>query len=238
MSFPSSTDSFAGFTASHTLSTDNHASQHNSEQSAIVAIENKIGTGASTPVNNTFLAGNGTGTSTWRALTASDVGLSNVPNNTLVDTLKAVYPIGSIYIETSGTNPGTTFGFGVWAAYGQGQVLVGYKSGDSNFGTAGTTGGEATHLITASESGLPVHQHAITDPGHTHNPGAGNNIYNSISGGGAHDLGSGVNQFPLSSTTASNTTGISINNSTSANASSAHNNLQPYIVVYMWIRNS
>lgn len=63
--FPSSIPSYAGFTSTHTLSQDQHASQHNSEQGDIIAIATKVGTGASTPTNNTVLRGNGTGTTTF-----------------------------------------------------------------------------------------------------------------------------------------------------------------------------
>lgn len=42
----------------------------NSFEGEIVALGTKLGTGSSTPVNNTFLIGNGTGTSTWSALTS------------------------------------------------------------------------------------------------------------------------------------------------------------------------
>jgi len=63
--FPSSIDSFAGFTSTDTLAHDNHASQENQQETAIVAIETKLGTGASTSTNNTVLRGNGSGTSTF-----------------------------------------------------------------------------------------------------------------------------------------------------------------------------
>ena len=81
MSFPSSTDSFAGFTSTHTLQQDSHAAQHNQEQTAIVAIENKIGTGTSTPTSTSVLVGNGTGTSTW-----GTVNLTNQVNGVLPTT--------------------------------------------------------------------------------------------------------------------------------------------------------
>jgi C1q domain len=60
------------FTNSPSLS--NIDSQQNS---AIIAIESKLGTGASTPTNNTFLVGNGTGTSAWS---------NTVPAGTVVGT--------------------------------------------------------------------------------------------------------------------------------------------------------
>lgn len=63
--FPGAIATFAGFVASHTLSVDNHAAQHNLEQAEIEATQTKLGTGTSTPANNTVLRGNGVGTSTW-----------------------------------------------------------------------------------------------------------------------------------------------------------------------------
>lgn len=63
--FPGAIPSFTGFTSSHTLSQDQHASQHNSEQSEIVAIATKIGTGSSTPASGKLLRGTGAGTSSW-----------------------------------------------------------------------------------------------------------------------------------------------------------------------------
>ena len=77
-SFPSSLDSFIGFTASHTLATDQHASQHNLEQSAIVAVETKLGTGSSTPTSGLPLVGTGTGTSAWGAVSLTGAGVSGI----------------------------------------------------------------------------------------------------------------------------------------------------------------
>lgn len=65
MAFPGALPSFTGFTSSHTLAADNHAAQHNLEQSEIVAVATKMGTGASTPSTSTVLRSNSNGTSTW-----------------------------------------------------------------------------------------------------------------------------------------------------------------------------
>lgn len=77
MAFPGAIVSFAGFTSSHTLAADTHAAQHNSEQTEIVAVETKVGTGSSTPIVNTVLRGTGTGTSSWAqvALTTDVTGI-------------------------------------------------------------------------------------------------------------------------------------------------------------------
>lgn len=63
--FPGALAAFAGFTATHTLAADNHAAQHNLEQAEIVAVQTKVGTGASTPAVSQVLTGTGAGTSSW-----------------------------------------------------------------------------------------------------------------------------------------------------------------------------
>jgi microcystin-dependent protein len=224
MSFPSSIPSYTGFTSSETLAVAQHASQHNQEQGDITAIATKIGTGASTPTNNVFLVGNGAGSSAWRTINSSDIGFSPL------SVLQQVYPVGCIYTEITGTNPGTTFGLGTWLRYGQGEVLVGQKTGDTNFGTVGNTGGESTHLLTGAESGTSVHGHGVTDPGHLHTQGI-------VIGGADGVVGSPAVGITVTNTGTS-TTGLTVNNSSASNASNAHNNLQPFIVVYFWQRTA
>jgi hypothetical protein len=50
-----------------------HAALHGNTNDAIKAVEAKVGTGASTPTNNTFLIGNGTGTSVYSSLTSAQL---------------------------------------------------------------------------------------------------------------------------------------------------------------------
>ena len=50
------------------------------------------------------------------------------------------YPVGSVYISVSSTNPGTLFG-GTWQAFAQGRMLVGLKPTDVDFDTVEETGG-------------------------------------------------------------------------------------------------
>jgi len=142
-----------------------------------------------------------------RNLTIS--GTLTIGSNTAT-TLQAVYPVGSIYINAAvSTNPGTLLGFGTWAAFGAGRVIVGLNAADSDFDTAQETGGAKTHTLTIDE--MPSHNHSVTmSTSDTDN--------NNLSEGDT----SGTSSFTTSST----------------GGGSAHNNLQPYIVAYMWRRTA
>ena len=123
--------------------------------------------------------------------------------------LSSLYPVGSIYMNASnGTNPATLIGFGTWAAFGAGRVPVGINSGDTDFDTAEETGGAKTHTLTVDE--MPAHTHSVPNSG------------------------SQNNSFDSGTTVGNDVTGTS----GSAGGGQAHNNLQPYIVVYMWKRTA
>lgn len=54
------------------------------------------------------------------------------------------FPIGAVFISVVSTNPSTLLGYGTWAAFGAGRVLVGLNAGDTDFDTAEKTGGAKT----------------------------------------------------------------------------------------------
>ena len=158
----------------------------------------------------------------------------------MLDTMKKIYPVGSIYMSTVSTNPATLFGFGTWEAMPAGRVLL--AQGKSDWGTtyeAGSTGGEATHKLTVGE--LPSHGHSAstnTTGNHTHtHPGwqMGEGIRHQDGCSAIPQRGdkggySGTYTF---STAGNHSHTITIN-STGNNQS--HNNLQPYISIYIWKR--
>lgn len=165
----------------------------------ITALAAKLGTGSDTAANGQALMGNGAGTSEWRALVKADVGLGNVDNTsdatkqsaTVTAALLAAFPVGSIYINTSNTNPGTFIG-GTWVAFGAGRVPVGFDSGQTEFDTDEETGGAKTHTLTIAE--MPAHTHSYNDPEGTGiatgAPSGGQwnvNQTGSTGGGGAHN---------------------------------------------------
>ena len=139
---------------------------------------------------------------------------------------KLIYPIGRGFIDFTDTDYSNYLGL-TWERELVGMFPVGYKSGDTDFGTMGKTGGEKTHTLTINE--MPSHNHSITDNGHTH----------TISHAISQTKGTqGTSNFVMSSgnyttTTTNAKTGISINNT---GGGQAHNNLPPYQVVAYWKR--
>lgn len=133
--------------------------------------------------------------------------------------LGQIYPVGSVYINAAvATNPATLLGFGTWAAFGQGRVMVGVDAGQAEFDTLGETGGAKTHTLTSAE--IPAHTHAGGNLSvKNDNPNDGNDVHGGSDGSGT----AGTVTMP---TTAS------------AGGGGAHNNLQPYITVYMWKRTA
>lgn len=74
--FPTSKDdgtSLPNPQATDKQNSPDHASLHTATNSAVIAVETKVGTGASTPASNTLLFGTGAGTSAWQTLTSSQL---------------------------------------------------------------------------------------------------------------------------------------------------------------------
>jgi len=97
------------------------------------------------------------------------------------------------------------------------RVAVGYKSGSTEFGTLGQTGGAKTVTLTSAESGLPAHTHQEQ------------------SLGGGTNIGWGV-QGNAGSGDAVQEGYVYTKANAAANAASAHNNIQPYITLNVIIK--
>lgn len=139
--------------------------------------------------------------------------------------LDNVYPIGSIYMNVNSTNPGTLFG-GTWEQI-QGKFLLGMSSSYP----AGSQGGEASHTLTTEE--MPTHAH---DP--ANQAGYYGFITNSQKAFTVGDMGvqSGSGRyypfatadFDISRNTLTGTTG----------GGKSHNNMPPYLSIYIWKRTA
>ncbi len=145
------------------------------------------------------------------------------------DLLNKIYPVGSIYMSMSATNPATLFGVGTWARISQGRMLLG--ADDSTY-KAGATGGEATHTLTAAE--MPAHSHTgttSTNGAHSHTTKMNSGKY----GGGAWMQGGGNDGTFNTSTNGDHNHMFTTDNS---GGGAAHNNMPPYLVCYIWQRTA
>lgn len=156
------------------------------------------------------------------------------------------YPVGSIYISTNTTNPSTYFG-GTWERV-KGRFLLG--ADDSTYKIGGTGGAASVSLST---SNLPAHAHSFTTAGagyHDHqvalNGDSGFNIFYRLSWG-ANNTGYCI----TGNSTSGQSSGASFPSIAKGNGNhahtgttdntgsgSAHNNMPPYLVVYIWKRVS
>ena len=144
---------------------------------------------------------------------------------------REAFPVNSIFISVSSTNPSSQLGYGVWSTFGAGKILISLDSEDADFDTSEETGGAKTTTIAASN--LPQLAVEITDPTHSHDmrytTGASGTIRPSKANGAA-------SQFDPSPVVAS-ATGITATANTGG-ANTAISRMNPYIVVYMWKRVS
>ena len=164
----------------------------------------------------------GAGTST------TQIATTNFVTTAILAAKLALYPVGSIYTNaTNSTNPATLLGFGTWIAFGAGRVPVGFDAGNTLFDTAEETGGSADAVVVSH-----THTATVTDPGHNHKQTNGNltGVDNDYYGAGARYVANGQN-------TSTETTGITVANSTEG-VSGTDQNYQPYITVFMWKRTA
>lgn len=156
-----------------------------------------------------------------------DPGADGASSMNLVDILSAVYPVGCIYTSDVSTSPATLFGFGTWAAYGTGRVLVAIDAGQTEFDTVGETGGAKTHTLTTAE--IPAHTHVQNS--HVH---AQQRFPTATGGSTGFTVDTSMSGTPAAANDTAAATAVNQN----AGGGGAHNNLQPYIVAYRWRRTA
>lgn len=125
-----------------------------------------------------------------------------------------VYAVGDLYLTTRSGNPATLLGYGTWAAFGAGRVIVGHDAGQTEFDTVEKTGGAKTHTLTTAE--MPSHTHVENS--------------NSATTGGLRGWAAGD--------TSTNTSTATDYSTAATGGGAAHNNLQPYIVAFVWKRTA
>lgn len=142
--------------------------------------------------------------------------LTETKDEAVSQALQAMMPVGFVVTLGVSTNPATLYGFGTWAAIA-GRVVVGIDSGQTEFDTLNETGGAKTHTLTTDE--MPAHTHSHSGAQYVVAGNAG-----------------GFDRTQPSS--GSNAGFIDLRTTSSAGGGGSHNNLQPYIVKYVWERTA
>ena len=140
-----------------------------------------------------------------------------------------VYPVGSIYMSVNSTSPASLFG-GTWA-----QLKDRFLLGAGNTYANGNTGGEAAHTLTSGELPKTSGEWWMRRMSWGTGPAQSSAIFGGVSGiassaagsGGADSVAyySGVSRVP-------DKIKLEFGND------EAHNNMPPYLVVYMWKRTA
>lgn len=151
---------------------------------------------------------------------ATAANSEKLSGKSLAEIMLIIYPVGSIYISTFATSPATLFG-GEWEPI-NGRFLIGTGAPELNDDgtspgnydkTLGSKGGEANHTLTVNE--MPNHDHA--------------------SGHGYHNVAAGSDRQVLSNHYIGDDD-YSGNRTSYIGGGAAHNNMPPYLAVYMWKR--
>ncbi|MDY4140665.1 MAG: hypothetical protein SOY30_15220 [Eubacteriales bacterium] len=185
----------------------------------------KDGSGSVSSVNGVASVGGNV------TLTAADVGAlpdTYTPPVTSVDgktgdvnvDMLGAYPVGSIYLSASETSPASLFG-GTWERIEDRFLLA----AGSTYG-AGSTGGEAEHTLTVDE--LPNINGTIN----MHGAGTGGAAVSAVTGvfsPGATEAGYNTGENKTGAPSVSN---VVFN----VGGGQPHNNMPPYLAVYMWKR--
>lgn len=161
---------------------------------------------------------NGTSQGAWDGssaktidITAASVGATSV---TLAEAKLAAWPIGSIYMSVNSTSPANLFG-GTWE-----RISDTFLFAASSSYPAGSTGGEFTHKLTQSE--LPDYSLSVAN---------GSNVIRSKTGSSAdayvqtQSSGWGIPNWESKTVTVA-----------SGGSGAAHNNMPPYLSVWIWKR--
>ena len=174
----------------------------------------------------------------------NSVGVNCFPKNTnsleiggniLVNDKKLIdliYPVGSIYISVNNVSPQTFLG-GTWVAFASGRTLVGVDTTQTEFNAVNKTGGAKTHTLTVAQ--MPAHQGHMYDnfdeSGYVDRGGDKNSYY--LNSTGAYGYGQYDNR-PYKIVSGNEL----VMQGYTRGGNEAHNNLQPYITVYMFRRTA
>lgn len=133
-----------------------------------------------------------------------------------INFFQTLYPVGALYLSINDTNPASLFGFGEWEQIKDRFLLA---AGDTYIG--GSTGGEIEHILTVNE--MPKHRHQLkTD---IDNPAYDQEWPEWFKYNIGWTQEAGITEAPPTHTTYEG-------------GNQPHNNMPPYLVIYIRKRTS
>ena len=159
---------------------------------------------------------NGTSQGAWDGSSAKtiDITAASVGATAIAEAKLAAWPIGSIYMSVNSTSPANLFG-GTWE-----RISETFLFAASSSYPAGSTGGEFAHKLTQRE--LPNYSLSVAN---------GSNVIRSKTGSSAdayvqtQSSGWGIPNWESKTVTVA-----------SGGSGAAHNNMPPYLSVWIWKR--
>lgn len=194
-------------TGAKVTGTTNYAGSSNAGDSA---------TSAEKLNNSLTIKLNGTSQGAWDGSSAKtiDITAASVGATAIAEAKLAAWPIGSIYMSVNSTSPANLFG-GTWE-----RISETFLFAASSSYPAGSTGGEFAHKLTQSE--LPNYSLSVAN---------GSNVIRSKTGSSAdayvqtQSSGWGIPNWESKTVTVA-----------SGGSGAAHNNMPPYLSVWIWKR--
>jgi len=178
-----------------------------------------------------------------KTLTVGGKKEEETPSLNKEEVCNMIYPVGSVYVSVNSASPSTLFG-GTWEQI-KGRFLLGqgnnvanttnywgiYDANTCNFPN-GEMGGEPLHTLTVNE--MPSHTHTQNPHGHSARAKGFNGTSNA---NGYYMLRRNRNDDGYDDVSANAAIPATATNQNTG-GSASHNNMPPYLVVYMWKRVS
>jgi len=185
-------------------------------------------------------------------------GVTTINAGRVIPPLYFSWPVGTIFMNTSATNPASLLGGGTWVRWGKGRMPISLDEANARWDVAEDTGGADT--VTLAIAQIPSHAHGggttgqsadHSHGGYTDSQGSHQHGYQYPNDAAGAAAGSMNYWRPYRTAGATDWGGAHTHNIATYGASNdhshgvyaeggggAHENMPPFIAVYMWKRTA
>ena len=164
---------------------------------------------------------------TYSNATQSAAGLMSAADKKKLDSM---WPVGAIYLNTNGTNPGTFLG-GTWQQFGQGRCLVGVGTGND--------GSNSMSFTSNAMGGIYLHGHKYgIRYGEYYGSINIESLFNQLATGDGWNKPENIGSVNLTHTSTASSGTSSVSRYEVVSLTKFEPTIQPYIAVYFWKRTA